>query len=79
MIKKNSRSLSNEPGPDDGNENGKKGLIIKARTLHGHHAFLYIYFTSLHDKDMKVVPNFTFCEGRGHKQGLFFFSQGAGF
>ena len=35
----------------------------KTTTLHVHHAFLYIYFPSLHDYHVKM-PNFTFCGGR---------------
>ena len=62
------KSLSNDD--DDGNENGKKaiGLISKTRTLHVHHAFLYISLPSLHYYNK--VPNFTFC--RTHDNNFLF-------
>ena len=43
----------------------------KTKTLHVHHAFLYISLPSLHDYHVKI-PNFTFCEGR--KQAMTKFS-----
>ena len=51
----------------DGNENVKKtiGFISKTKTLHVHHAFLYISLPFLNDYDVKM-PNFAFYGG--HKQ-----------
>ena len=49
-----------------------RAWIGKTRTLHVHHAFLYIPFPSVHDYDLKT-PNFTFCGGREHKTTTFCF------
>ena len=40
---------------DDGKGNVKKtvGLMSKTKTLHAHHAFLYISLPSLHNYDVK--------------------------
>ena len=45
----------NQDGDGDGNGNVKKqlGLISKITILHVHHAFLYIYLSSLHEYDVK--------------------------
>ena len=60
-------SFSNDDG--DGNKDVKKaiGLLIKATTLHVHHAFL------LHDLNVKM-PNFTFYGGRKQATTNFSFS-----
>ena len=44
----------------NGNETVKKtiGLMSKTKTLHVHHAFLYISLPSLHDYNVKM-PYFT--------------------
>ena len=49
----------------NGNETVKKtiGLMSKTKTLHVHHAFLYISLPSLHDYNVKM-PNCTFYGGR---------------
>ena len=53
-------NLSNDDG--DGNENAKKNqkVYISKTSLHVHHAFLYISWSSLQEYNVKV-PNFTFC------------------
>ena len=47
-------SFSNDDG--DGNENVKKAidLLSKTTSLHGNHAFFYIYLSLLHDYDVKM-------------------------
>ena len=49
----------------NGNETVKKtiGLMSKTKTLHVHHAFLYISLPSLHDYNVKM-PNCSFYGGR---------------
>ena len=46
--------------------------ISKTKTLHVHHAFLYISLSSLNDYNVKV-PNFTFFRGQEHKKTTFSF------
>ena len=52
-----------------------KPSIGKTTTVHVHHPFMYISFSSLHNYDEKM-PIFTFCGGRGHNTttAFFFFS-----
>ena len=56
------------------NYDGKKAIELdcKTTTLHLHHAFLNIYFPSMHVYDEKR-PNFIFYGGREHKVTIFFF------
>ena len=57
---------SNDNDNGDVNENGKNaiGLISKTKTLHVHHAFLYISLPSLRDYDREKMPIFTSSGGR---------------
>ena len=73
-------SLSNDDGDGDGdgdgNENGKNATSLgsKARTLHVHHAFLYISQPTQHDDDVKL-PNFTrLLYELGEHNTIFFFA-----
>ena len=58
--------------PVDSNDNGDVsedsknaiGLISKTKTLHVHHAFLYISLPSLRDYDRVKMPIFTSSGGR---------------
>ena len=61
----------------NGNENGKKSNTNKLRlvkkTLHMHHAFLYISLLSVQHCYVKIRPRFTLCGERQHKKTTFFF------
>ena len=57
----------------DVNDSGKKAIdldLSKTKTLHVHHAFLYISLPSLHDFNVKL-PNFWFFRGREQKTTIF--------
>ena len=55
------------------NVNKTIGFVGKAKTLHVHRTFLYIYLSFLFDYDVKL-PNFTFCKGRKQATTKFYFS-----
>ena len=64
--------LSNDDG--GGEEKDKKAIALdwQNKTLHVHHAFLYISLPSLHNYDVKL-SSFSFNEGRERKERIFFF------
>ena len=67
--------LSNDDG--GGEEKDKKAIASIAldwqnKTLHVHHAFLYISLPSLHNYDVKL-PSFSFNEGRERQDKDFLF------
>ena len=66
--------LGGRLGNDDGGgeEKDKKAIALdlQNKTLHVHHAFLYISLPSLHNYDVKL-PSFTFYGGRECKISSF--------
>ena len=64
--------LSNDDG--GGEEKDKKAIALdwQNKTLHVHHAFLYISLPSLHDYAVKLA-NFTFRGRRERAKTIFFF------
>ena len=52
----------------------KQVWTSKTTTLHVHHVVFYVSLPSLHDSNVKLRTNFTFCRGRKQKTTFFFFS-----
>ena len=67
------RDVRNYDGDGYGNVKKAIGLMSKTTTLHGHHAFLHISLSLLHDYDVKM-PNFKFYGGSKQATTKFSFS-----